>query len=188
MAWNTARAKYRSDELANLDCSPNTRQARTSETRLWGSITFATTKTIAAGECVAMVRVPAGAVILGGQLTWARTAAGTCVPRTVLAVGDPFACGRLAGPIDTLWEYGAVVSGGAKWGECGRISKMGVVGDGCGVGYTYTCETDIFLTNLNNEALAFVGGSTGAATVPGGIAGSALTSGKFTLIVDIKPV
>ena len=70
MAWNTSAAKYRSTELANLDCTPNTRQARTAEDRLWGTFTMSATQVLAVGECVAMVRVPAGGVILGADLYW----------------------------------------------------------------------------------------------------------------------
>ena len=149
MAWNTARAKYRSAELAALDCSPNTRQARTSGTKLWGSFTASASQALAAGACVAMVRVPAGAVILGADLYWAQNATDS-----VVAVGDPFACGRLLGPISTAFSRGlirvSVVDDtcGIAYGTCGRLEKLGTEGDGCGIGYTYTCATDLFPPHL----------------------------------------
>jgi len=190
MAWNTARAKYRSTELAALDCSPNTRQARTSGDRLWGSFTFGSTSVLAAGECIAMVRVPAGAVILGMDLFW-----NSALGNAVLAVGDPYACGRFLGPVNVNVARGQVLSAtggygfdcGQVYGSCGHLNKLGIEGDGCGIGYTYTCETDIFVTNLPNEAFAGLGGWRGAYTA-GSKIGAAVSAGKITLVVDIKPV
>src|SRR3989337_152949 len=114
MAWNTSAAKYRSAELAALDCSPNTRQARTAGDKLWGSFTASASQVLGVGECVAMVRIPAGAVILGADLYWAQNAT-----NSVVAVGDPHACGRLLGPISTAFSRG--------------LLRVSVVDDTCGV-------------------------------------------------------
>lgn len=190
MAWNTSAAKYRSAELAALDCAPNTRQARTSETTLWGSFTASATQVLAAGECVAMVRVPSGAIILGAELYW-----NSAVGNTSVAIGDPYACGRFLGPVNTTVGRGQILSAtggygfdcGQVYGTCGTLRKMGIEGDGCGIGYTYTCETDILLTNLPNEAFAGLGGWRGAYTA-GSKIGAAVSAGKFTLVINIKPV
>lgn len=202
MAYNSAQqtgaspetgwVKFKSDELAALDCGHNIKiNPGRSHVRV-GTFTSSATKVLGVGECVAMVRVFPGESIEACVLTWANSPAGTAVPRTLLAVGDPYACGRFLGhpvPIDTITQSGVYVVGNAgPYGACGTMMKIGTVGDGCGIGYTYTCETDIVLTNLYNAGFAGVGGFPGAAyAANASLAGAAVTSGVFKLIVTIRP-
>lgn len=185
MAYNTSAAKYKSAELAALDCSPNTRQARTAEDRLWGNFTASATQVLGIGECVAMIRIPAGAVMLGADLYWNAQASAS-----VVAVGDPFACGRFIGPVITGTARGVNLNASTctPWGACGTMMKMGTQGDGCGIGYTFTCETDLVLTNLYSNNNATMGGWAGSDATVGSHLGAAISAGKFTLIVNLKPV
>lgn len=188
MAWNTTFAKYRSTELAALDCGYSLKQARTDLDDLWGSFTASATNVLGIGECVAMVRVPAGAVVLGADLYWTAGAGAG-----LFAVGDPFGCARFIGPATS--GSAAIARGifhatcGTQYGVCGTMTKMGKTGDGCGIGYTYTCETDILVTNLYNNDNATVGGWAGSSpTTAGGHVGVAVSSGTITLLIKLKPV
>lgn len=188
MAYNTTHPKWKGSELSDLDCGYNIKAMNDQNGLLIGTFIAATNKTLAVGECAALVRVKPGTQILGAELFWGRTDAGTCIPTTILAVGDPFCCGRLLGPISTLYEKGTAVLGAGLdyWGECSILRKSNTSnGDGCGIGYTYTCETDIVLTNLYNDGFAHVGGAPGAYTA-GAKESLALTSGKFVLVLRVR--
>ena len=187
-SYNSTHPKWRGTELADLDCGYAIKAVEASGPFRTGSVTLSATQVLGVGECVSLIRVRAGTEILGAELYWARTAAGTCVPTTVLGVGDPFCCGRLLGPVNTLFQRGASVPTGSPdlWGECATMQKLfSNVGDGCGIGYVYTCSTDIVMTNLYNDGNAFQGGAPGAYTV-GSQQGAALSSGKFTLVLHVR--
>jgi hypothetical protein len=190
MAYNTGVYKHRSAVLDNLDCSLNVKAVPSSDGYIDARFTFSANKVLAPGECIGMLRVGPNTVVLGAELYWHG------VTSSVLAVGDPFACARLLGPIHTTVSRGMnqAVSGFgtcAPWGTCGTLNKMGVNGDGCGVFYRFTCETDIVLTNLYHSLLANNGGWVGgnvnsAASDAGAQAGSAISAGTVHLILFTK--
>lgn len=187
MAYNTGVYKQRSTLLANLDCNLNVKGVPNDDGFVEARFTATTTTVVAVGECVGMIRIPANAVILDAQLYWDDAA-----PAAVVAIGDPFACARLLGPIHTGTARGVSSSSFANcspWGQCGSLSKMGVQGDGCGFGYRYTCETDVIMTNLYSDALAQGGGwagSAGAAASNPGMQSTAINAGTFHLILHYK--
>jgi hypothetical protein len=185
MSYNTSHTRYKSSLLAGLDCgttgylkgprqpAPNTLFAE-----------FTATENLEPGDCVAMLRIPAGTKVTGGRLTWNVLGSGV-----LLALGDPFACARLVGPC--LATAAADIGAGnanASGLDCGVIRKIGREGDGCGIGYTYTCETDLVVTNLYAETNATRGGWTGGTNaVNGGAAGGIIASGgTITLVLDIS--
>src|SRR3990172_7060769 len=166
-SYNSSHPKWRGTELADLDCGYGIKAVAARSPFKTGSFIAATGRVLGVGECVSLIRVRAGTQILGGELYWERTAAGTCVPTTVLAVGDPYCCARLIGPVNTLYQKGIMLAAlQQQWAfDCSKIQKHGTTGDGCGVGYTYTCDTDIVLTNLYNDGNAYSqGGAPGAYT------------------------
>lgn len=183
MAYNTTFTRFKSAGLAGLDCGSYLKIPQRDD-RI--NITARYAGDIEVGQCVAMIRVPAGARVVGAELTWGGNG-GT----TTLAVGDPFACARLLGPCATARDRGVTVpvSTGIDcmrwitWGACGSLWKVGNVGDGCGLFYQYTCETDIIVTNLYHAGLANLGGWPGAA-LPADNVGAKWTGGVITLSVD----
>src|SRR3990167_8194746 len=180
MAWNTDFTRFKSTDLAGLDCGSYLKIPR-----LDRKITKAAIYNgdLEKGQCVAMIRVPAGARVVGADLTW-----GGSTTTSLLAVGDPYACARLIGPVSTVVNRGDRGTGGhcIPWGvTCGTLVKVGINGDGCGLFYQYTCETDIVITNLHHEGNAaeggFLGGSVGANTGP---VGAKWTGGRLVLTVE----
>lgn len=179
MAYNTDFTRFKSGELAGLDCGsylkiPRRDRIVTLVSRYTGDLEV--------GQCVAMVRVPAGARIVGSDLSWS----GGSV--TVLGIGDPYACGRLSQVINTLVPRGIRGGVGAgwcePWGTCGTLTKTGNVGDGCGLFYQYTCETDIVVTNLDAESKHAEGGwAGGASAAKSGFTGAKWTGGSLVLTI-----
>lgn len=188
MAYNTAFTRFKSSGLAGLDCGSYLKIPRRDRDI---TITEVYDGDIEVGQCVSMVRVPAGARITGAELSW-----GGAGGSTVLAVGDPFACARLLGPIWTgknrglMSETSGDVGGDCQtykpYGSCGSLTKVGNVGDGCGLYYQYTCETDILVTNLYHAGYANLGGWQGAA-LPAAHLGAKWTGGRILLTVSYKP-
>lgn len=184
MAWNTDFTRFKSGDLAGLDCGSYLKIPRRDR-----KITKVAQYTgdLEKGQCVAMVRVPANARITGAKLSWQNGAA------TVLAVGDPYACGRLLGPIATVVSSG-VIPGGLTlgpyaclpWGACGVLGKTGRNGDGCGLFYQYTCETDIIVTNLDHAGQASEGGFLGGSVTVISPLGTKWTGGTPTLVLEIE--
>lgn len=185
MAYNTGTQKHKSTYLEGLDCGYNLKAVPQDDNFPDAIFTASATRVVGVGECVAMIRVAANTVILGAELYW-----DDAVPATVVAVGDPFACARLLGAIHTGAARGTISSSFATcspWGLCGTLMKIGREGDGCGVFYRYTCETDINLTNLDGDARAAMGGwAGGGAGAKGSQVGAAITAGTFTLVLHTK--
>lgn len=185
MAWNTSHTRFYSTDIAGLECGNNIRIPRRDKKVTKAAIYNGA---LEKGECVAMVRVPKGARIVGARLSWRRSD----TTESVLAVGDPYACGRLLGPISTIQNSGVFPVGtgnGAScqpWGACAVLTKTGNNGDGCGLFYQYTCETDILVTNLHDAGSAanggFLGGAVGANISP--LGGKFATGGQIYLEVD----
>ena len=184
MSYNTAWTRFKSAELAGLDCGsylkiPRRDRKVTLVSRYTGDLEV--------GQCVAMCRVPAGARIVGADLSWSGTSL------SVLSVGDPFACGRLSQPIHTLvmrGQRGGVGSGWCSpWGTCGTLTKTGNVGDGCGLFYQYTCETDILVINNDAESNLNQGGWAGGAIAAkgSGALGAKWTGGSLVLTIEYLP-
>ena len=197
MPWNTAFAKYKSNGpgtnggLAGLDCGFGLKQIRNqTDNRLYATFTTPSTG-MEVGTCCAMIRVTAGTTIVAAKLLWAgTTSAGGLGTSAILAVGDPFGCGRFLGPVLVQSYLGASdgVSCGAFNGTCAVMTKFGPAGSGgrgdaCGIGYTYTCDTDIFVTNIANAAMATVGGWTGSVATGG--QASATATGVIGLILEV---
>ena len=197
MAWNTSATPFKSTLLAGIDCGTGGNYVKgpaiaQQSTRLWADFTY--TSAVSAGQCIAMLRVPAGTRIVGGRLT-----AQAPVPaNTLLAVGDPYACGRFLGPVNATTMNIQTIGGAGAGNNCGfdcgvftRSGKAGLFsnGDGCGLGYVYTCETDIFVTVLYTEVNASMGGWAGSSSAAGTIAGAALAANAYlTLTLEVLPV
>jgi hypothetical protein len=187
MSYNTGFTRFKSSGLAGLDCGSYLKVPRRDEDI---TITEVYDGDIEVGQCVAMIRVPAGARITGADLSWGN-GSGTAI----LAVGDPYACGRLLGPISTARNRGQMNKSAANaandcvpfqaWGTCGKLMRTGSVGDGCGLFYQYTCETDIILTSLYHSGYANLGGWQGAA-LPDDCVGAKWTGGRIVLTVSYK--
>ena len=182
MSYNTPDTRFKSSELAGLDCGsylkiPRRDRKTTLMARYTGDLEV--------GQCVAMVRVPAGARISGSDLFWFGTS------NTVLAVGDPFACGRLSNVISTALPRGVISTAAISclpWGTCGTLTKTGNIGDGCGLFYQYTCETDIVVTNLHFASQATHGGWAGGTIAAGaGAPGTKWTGGALVLTIEYLP-
>ena len=142
MAYNTSHTRRKSSYLHDLDC----RTTGATRTAIgYGppySAVFTADEAIEAGECIAMVRVPRGFTVTNVKLFHTANAA-------TIGVGDPFACGRFLGPVDTSTASGGYLSQaqGVTCGYLTELQKIGRGGDGCGFGYTFTCETDVIVTN-----------------------------------------
>jgi hypothetical protein len=163
MSYNTGFQVTKSTQLIGLDCQTTGILKRVgfhAGTTLDFVSDVTLTSAVEAGECIAMIRVPAGFKVTEGQLSW------TANTDAIIGVGDPFCCGRLLGPI--LTSLGSGLTGVAPQGTAcaytGIISKVGRTADGCGLGYTYTCETDVIVTNGYGEnSFGIGGGKTGSA-------------------------
>ena len=176
MAWNTTHTRFYSTDLAGLECG-NALKIPRRDREITKVAVY--NGALEKGQCVAMVRVPAGARITGAELTWRKSD----TTESVLAVGDPYACGRLLGPISTIFDSGHIVNGAGNywncspWGTCGTLRKTSNNGDGCGLFYQYTCETDVIVTNLHHTGNAYEGGFQGGG-VAANLAGHPL-GGKY---------
>ena len=184
MSYNTDHTRFKSSDLAALDCGSYLKIPRRDRVH---KLVARYTGDLEVGQCVAMVRVPAGARIVSSELTWTGTM--NSITSSVLAVGDPYACGRLSNVISTALPSGTVVGGAAGscvvWGACGKLSKTGTIGDGCGLFYQYTCETDIIVTNLTFSNQATFGGyATGAVAAGAGVPGVKWTGGALVLTLE----
>ena len=109
------------------------------------------------GTQIKLGSVPAGALILGGQLNW--DAMGTGV--RLFGVGDQYdsdrflavaAAGLLISTASRTYREHITAQGG-PWGDCGNFNVMlSAVGvgqntkEGSGVGYRYSCDQDILVT------------------------------------------
>ena len=185
MAYNTGTQKHKSTNLEALDCGFNIKHPPQEDNMPDASFTASTTRVVGIGECVAMIRVPANTIILGAEFFWNDAA-----PAGIVAIGDPFGCARILGPIHVGTARGVInastCSGFTVWGACGSLTKTGTEGDGCGFGYRYTCETDINMTNLYSDANATMGGWQGSSTALGSQVSVALTAGTYRLILQVK--
>ena len=196
MAWNTGHAKYRSTELTALDCG-NALKIQRQETNYRLYATFTTPSTgMERGTCCAMVRLFAGTRVMGAKLDWVGANTGTIggglnTTAVFLGLGDPFACGRFLGPVLAApAASGTDNTCAAFWGLCGIMHKVGPAGSGgrgdaCGIGYTYTCDVDLILTNLWGATSASQGGWQGSDATSG--VASTTATGTITLTLDILP-
>lgn len=186
MAYNSTHSKYKSTWLAGLDCQ-TTGAIKGNRAdfgdKMYATWTVPTGEQLEVGDCVLMLRIPAGTTVVGGRLSW------TALGAAQIALGDPFACARFLGAILTT-TANDLAGGNANVAglDCGVIRKIGTTGDGCGIGYTYTCETDICVTNLYAEGNASVGGWVGSTAANYGTAGGAITGGTIRLVLDVLPV
>ena len=185
MSYNTSFTRFKSTDLAGLDCGSYLKAPRRDRKI---TLTAAYDGDLEVGQCVAMVRVPANARIVGSDLGWFGGS------NTVLAVGDAYACGRLSNAISTAFSRGVDrgaglgVIGCVGWGTCGTLTKCGREGDGCGLFYQYTCETDIVVTNLYDASGANAGGWRGGGVVAGnGPSGAKWTGGRLVLTIEYLP-
>ena len=182
MAWNTDFTRFKSTDLAGLDCGSYLKIPRR-EREITKIAQY--TGDLEKGQCVAMVRVPTGARITAARLAWQNGAA------SIFGVGDPYACGRLLGPVLALYSSGVIPTGTVTptclpWGSCGTMIKTGRNGDGCGIFYQYTCETDIVVTNLDHAGQANQGGFAGGSVEVLSPLGTKWTGGTPTLVLEVK--
>ena len=169
MSYNTASTRRKSTYLFDLDCrtTGQVKYAGTPGEEIVFYATITTDEAIETGECIAMVRVERGFTVTDMALYH------TDLDNATIGVGDPFCCGRFLGPI-----LGSVPSGtyivGSPSGTQGctsmhRLTKINRAGDGCGFGYTFTCQTDIVITNgYGNNTFQQGGGSVSGTTMGGG--------------------
>jgi hypothetical protein len=179
MAWNTDHTRFKSAALANLDCGSYLKIPYGEGIK---RVVGVYDGDLEVGQCVAMVRVPANAYVVDARLSWA---GGTL--NNVLAVGDGYACGRFLGPILAQFDSNLLTQGAANNGfDCGVMTKVGRIGDGCGRMYQYTCETDVVVTNLYREGYASAGGWAGSTALTGSsIIGAKWTGGRIVLSLDL---
>lgn len=187
MAYNTGQQKQRSTVLAGLDCGFAIKGVPNEDNFPEARFTASTTVVVGVGECVGMLRIPANTVVLGAELYWNDAA-----PNAIVAVGDPYSCARLLGPIHVgtargiVSGYGAAFAMCSPWGLCGSLQKIGTEGDGCGIGYRYTCETDLVMTNLYSDANATMGGWQGSSAALGSQVSTAINAGTYHLVLHVK--
>lgn len=180
--YNKDFTRRKSAYLHDLDCR-TTGQTRKAQVNPPYYATVTTDEAIEQGECIAMLRVPRNFRVTSAQVTWNVPSAAD----VILGFGDPFACGRLSnGPLDARSSSNPKAGYAGSFASCGILSKTGNIGDGCGIGYRYTCETDLVITNLyglqSHELGGFAGG---AGPNGGGVWGAALPSGStITVVVD----
>lgn len=185
MAWNTSFTEFKSTLLAGIDCGTGGNvikgiRGAADPTKRYAE--FLAPYALSQGKCVNMIRVYAGERVIGARLTAANQGTGV----TVVNVGDPYACGRFIASVP-LPQLGITVASTQGF-DCGVMTKTGRNGDGCGIGYLYTCETDVAITVAYGVADGNVGGWVGGAGGVGGLYGAALASGAtLTLQLDILP-
>ena len=186
MAWNTSFTRFYSNGLAGLECGSALKIPR--RDRTINKVEYFD-GALEKGQCVNMIRVPARAIITDVTLTWEKAQGNTT--ESVLAVGDPYACGRFLGPVSTVLNSGQFVLGAGgywncePWGTCGRLSKTSNSGDGCGMFYQYTCETDIQVINLHSAGDATAGGYDGGPIAANsGVLGGKFTGGRIALKIE----
>ena len=177
--YNKDFTRRKSSYLFDLDCRGvgPTRTAGTPGDTVTYAAVVTTDEAIEAGECISMVRVPRGFTVTDAALMATATAL-----NVVIGLGDPFACGRLLGPImigqGTGIDATSLPEGTHSCVQYVRLAKIGRGGDGCGFGYTYTCETDLVVTVGYGQSGFGVGGSTKTTgAVSTGQGGIALPSG-----------
>lgn len=181
--YNRDFTRYKSTQLASLDCTPAGSVVAAGHEGPPFVGTFVSNEILEQGDCVAMVRVPKNFVVTVVNFF---TAKGNTA---VVGVGDPFCCGRFIGPIDTSLGPTDYV-GQAQNQTCGTavwwLQKMGRGGDGCGYGYMYSCATDIIITNgYGNSTFQQGGGSvSGTAMSSGGTPGTLASGTVLGLYVD----
>lgn len=184
--YNRNFTPYKSTALQGLDCNisngPVYHAGVTENFRSY-AVTYTLAEAIEAGECISMIRLPRGLTITDAALFYTPGTA-------IIGVGDPFCCGRLIGPVDIAIVPGQY-QGDAQGVSCAptysRMVKMGRGGDGCGFGYTYTCDTDLIITNgygLNSFQQGGMPGGKNSATTGGGTAGPLASGSVLGLKVE----
>ena len=182
--YNKDFTTIKSAQLQALDCRPTgaTKMVGSQDglLTLYGVITL--NQAVEVGECISAVRVPKNFQVTGGMMTYTANAG------AVIGLGDPFCCGRLLGPILCSVDPAAttIAPSGSACAFLGFITKTGATADGCGLGYTYTCETDLIVTNGYGENSFGIGGGK-SGTANGGLNSGVLASGTriFVLVEGI---
>lgn len=174
--YNKDFTRRKSNVLHDLDCRTTGPIRHAGQEGPPYTAVFTADEAIEAGECISMVRVPRGFTVTDVLLTWSNAGQdGT------IGVGDPFACGRFLGPLLVNKASGHAIIGTPQGtftcAQLARLAKIGRSGDGCGFGYTYTCETDIIVTNGYGEASFNQGGSSAPSLTSGGGYAGPLPSG-----------
>ena len=184
MAYNTGFTRRKSSGLFDTDCRT------TGTTRPLGgpskTVTYYAEHTldeaIEAGECISMVRVHKGFKVTGVTVAWTIASTTVAIAGTIVGFGDPFCCGRLSNrPLDFRRSSADGTCAGS-FQSCGTLTKIGRIGDGCGIGYTYTCETDLILTNLYGIGSHYQGGFGTGQPSGGGVFGDAIPSGTVVAV------
>lgn len=171
-AYNSSSTRFKSAQLQAVDCrtTGGTKTIGIPGDQLTYSAVVTLADNVEVGGCIGMFVVPRGFQVTGGRLGY------TAVSGAVIGVGDPFCCGRLLGPINTTSPSGILTTINPNGFDCSVISKIGVTADGCGLGYVYTCDTMLVVTNGYGEnSFGIGGGKTGTAN--GGPTAATLTSG-----------
>lgn len=159
---------YKSAALQAIDCRPTgvTKTIGAPGEEITFSTVFTAAEAIEVGECIAMVRVPKNFQVTAARMAWSEAGV-----QAFIGLGDPFCCGRLLGPINPI-THSASAGAGAQTNDCGVLTKTGGVADGCGLGYIYTCETDLIVTNAYGDgSFGIGGGKSGTASSGGGVPG-----------------
>ena len=191
MAYNTAFTRRKSSYLHDYDCR-STGQLRQpvggpGETiTYYGEVTL--DEAVEQGECISMVRVTRGFKVTGVTVAWQGPEGVAPAGDVIVGFGDPFCCGRLSNqPLDLRWLSDRGQNNTGSFQSCGTLVKVGKVGDGCGLGYVYTCETDLIITNLYGIGSHYQGGFGAGEPSGGGVWGGAITSGT-TIAVEVRGI
>lgn len=184
--YNKDFTRFKSNQLQGLDCqAAGVAPVLYSFTedrpvRLIGELT--TADAIEGGKCISMLRVQRGFKVTSAQVVWKVPSAAD----VVMGLGDPFACGRLSnGPLDFRSNSNPKDGYAGSFANCGILTKVGKEGDGCGIGYVFTCDTDVILTNLYGLGSHTQGGWQGSGVNGGGVWGGVLPTGTvITVILD----
>ena len=184
MSYNSTHTRRKSNVLHDVDCRTTGSIRHAAMAGPPYSAVFTADEIIEAGECIAMVRVPKGFTVTDVLLTWSNGG-----QDSTIGVGDPFCCGRFLGPLLTNKASGHALIGSPQGtftcSQMARLAKIGRGGDGCGFGYTYTCETDIIVTNGYGDNSFHQGGAAvSSASMGGGFPGPLPSGIVIGLLVD----
>lgn len=105
-----------------------------------------------ANGCINMLIVPAGARFKDMTCEWAALGSGT-----LLHVGDQFVCQRFMlradGSVGSIQQRNVTVSVNAN---CGRFNGLTTGPSEQSIGYLFTCDTTIIVSNLSGSASGLI--------------------------------
>lgn len=102
-----------------------------------------------ANGCINMIVIPAGGRLVDGRLEWAALGSGT-----LLFVGDQYVCGRFMtradGSVASVNQRNQTTTIGIQ--NCGRFNGNTTGPSEQSLGYLFTCDTTVIVSNLSGSA------------------------------------